>query len=64
MISPEDFAELAADLARLNDLDLRTASALLAQIGDTPELSEDGRVVIVWKGTEYQLTWPDDDLED
>lgn len=62
MISPDDFDDLASDLAKLNDLDLETASALLAQIGDTPELAEDGRVVITWKGTEYQLTWPNEDL--
>lgn len=63
MISPEDFASLARQLAKLNDLDVKTASALLAQIGDTPELSEDGRVVIVWEGAEYQLAWPEDDLQ-
>lgn len=32
-------------------------------IGDTLELAEDGRVAIVWKGTEYLLTWPDEDLD-
>ncbi len=63
MISPDDFDALAADLAKLNDLDPETASALLGQIGDTPELAEDGRVAIVWKGTEYLLTWPDEDLD-
>lgn len=62
MISPDEFDALAADLAKLNGLDLETASALLGQIGDTPELAEDGRVVITWKGTEYQLTWPNEDL--
>lgn len=63
MISPEDFAELAADLAKLNGLDLKTASALLGQIGDTPELSEEGLVTAVWQGKEYQLRWPDEDLD-
>lgn len=47
----------------LNGLDLKTASALLGQIGDTPELSEEGLVTAVWQGKEYPLRWPDEDLD-
>ncbi|MFZ4779046.1 MAG: hypothetical protein ACOYM3_27080 [Terrimicrobiaceae bacterium] len=38
--------EFAKDLARLNNLPFETASHYAALIGDTPELDEEGLVVV------------------
>jgi hypothetical protein len=46
MMSPDQFNEAAKNLARLNGLTEERAQELLARVGDTPELGEDGRVVV------------------
>jgi hypothetical protein len=46
MFSETAFLEAATELARVNHLPLETAEEFLSLIGDTPELADDGRVIV------------------
>lgn len=46
MFTPEGLDDFAKSLARLNNLPLETAGLYAALIGDTPEIVEDGLVVV------------------
>lgn len=46
MFTPGGLGKLTKDLARLNKLPLETAGHYAALIGDTPELDEEGLVVV------------------
>ena len=62
MIDPEQFDNLAADIARLNHLDADTAGEALSLIGDTPVLDADGKAVVTLKdGRELRIVMPEDE---
>ncbi len=42
-----NFEDVADQLAKLNGLSPDTASHYLSLIGDTPELAEDGKVIVI-----------------
>lgn len=44
--TPESFEDAAREIAAANNLSLETASEYLSHIGDTPELADDGRVIV------------------
>lgn len=45
-MTPAAFDEQVRDLARLNGVSENRAGELMALIGDTPELADDGRVIV------------------
>ena len=61
MYAEAAFYAEAAELARLNGISEDLASDYLAGIGDTPELAEDGRVIVRDEdGTEIaRVIWPE-----
>ena len=44
--TPEGFEEAAREIAVANNLSVETARDYLAHIGDTPEIANDGRVIV------------------
>lgn len=46
MYSKEEFVETAKELSRINDLTFEEAMRLLAFVGDTPEIDEDGMTIV------------------
>jgi hypothetical protein len=53
MIEPEDWNRIAKALAAANGLSLDEAEEVLAEIGDTPQLDDEGRAVV--NGRAYVL---------
>ncbi len=51
-LSRHGFDDLAEAIAKLNKLDAETAREYAALIGDTPQLDEDGLVVVMRDGKE------------
>ncbi len=45
-MTPEDLSAFAKVLAEQNNLDLPTAEKYASIIGDTPELAENGKVIV------------------
>jgi hypothetical protein len=45
-LTPESFDAVAHEIAATNNLPIETALGYAAYIGDTPELADDGRVVV------------------
>lgn len=59
MMSEEQFNAAARELAELNGIPEDLAAELLADIGDTPELDQDGLVIAhADDGTEHRLQFP------
>lgn len=46
MLTPKEFDEQAAELASANHLSTELASKYAALIGDTPELDDQGKVIV------------------
>lgn len=46
MFTPESFEDAARGIAEANNLSLETARDYLVHVGDTPELADDGRVIV------------------
>lgn len=44
--TPESFDEAAREIASANNLSPETAGKYLSHIGDTPEIADDGRVIV------------------
>ncbi len=44
--TPESFDEAARGIAAANNLPLETARDYLWYVGDTPEIADDGRVIV------------------
>lgn len=61
-LTPNDFQELAAEVARLNGVTMETGLALIAKLGDTPIVDESRRVMVLWPGeqTPRVVVWPED----
>lgn len=59
-MTPDDFQSFALELARLNDLDIETALALLAEAGDSALVDDDGMVEILLpdENTPRRVLWP------
>lgn len=47
ILSPEGLEEIAQRLARQNNLPIETARKYANLIGDTPELADDGRIIVI-----------------
>jgi len=52
MMTIENFHDLAKQIQEENGLDEETASHYAALVGDTPELDEDGLVIVLEDGRE------------
>lgn len=60
-MTPSAFTRLAAAIAAANDVSRETAEDWLVLIGDTPEFTADGRVIIpddLGNPTATTIVWP------
>jgi hypothetical protein len=55
-MTPDEFTEGAKAIAKANNIDLDTALEYQSLIGDTPELCDDGRVVVRDRETGAEIT--------
>lgn len=44
--TPQSFEEAAQTIAAANNLTIETARNFLVHVGDTPEIADDGRVIV------------------
>lgn len=59
-MTPDDFQNLAREIAHLNDLPIETALAILAEGGDSALVDVDGTVEILLpdETTPRRILWP------
>lgn len=62
VIDPDQFDNLAREIARLNHLDEETAMTVLSFIGDTPNLDENDKAIVkLADGRELRIQMPEDE---
>jgi hypothetical protein len=60
MLIPELVKDLAAEVARLNDIAVDLAEDLVWAAGDVVELDSEGKRLVTLDGETLSLIWPED----